>query len=71
MALEQPDLQVTIGTLRLKNPVLTASGTFGYGKEFAALVNLQRLGGIIAKGISLTPVPAIHRREPLRHPAAC
>jgi dihydroorotate dehydrogenase (NAD+) catalytic subunit len=55
MALEQPDLQVTIGTLRLKNPVLTASGTFGYGEEFAALVNLQRLGGIVAKGISLAP----------------
>jgi len=49
------DWQVTIGSLRLKNPVLTASGTFGYGLEFSELVNLSSLGGIIVKGLSLAP----------------
>lgn len=51
------DLQVDIGTLRLRNPVMTASGTFGYAEEFAQLVNLDRLGAIIVKGISLAPRP--------------
>ena len=54
---EQVDLQVSIGPLQLKNPVMTASGTFGYGKEFASLVDLENLGGIIVKGISLAPRP--------------
>ena len=53
----KPDLGVQIGGLKLKNPVMTASGTFGYGEEFADLVNLSRLGGIVAKGISLKPRP--------------
>jgi dihydroorotate dehydrogenase (NAD+) catalytic subunit len=53
----KPDLRVRIGGLELKNPVMTASGTFGYGEEFADLVNLHRLGGIVAKGISLKPRP--------------
>lgn len=51
----QPDLRVTIGDLVFKNPVLTASGTFGYGKEFAPYVNLHHLGGVVVKGISLEP----------------
>lgn len=55
MALEQNALSVNIGSLRLQNPVMTASGTFGYGEEFAALVDLHRLGAIIVKGISLLP----------------
>ncbi len=50
-----PDLRVNIGSLELQNPVMTASGTFGYAREFANLVNLHRLGGIIVKGISLEP----------------
>ena len=50
-----PDLRVSIGSLFLKNPVLTASGTFGYGKEFAPYVNLHYLGGVVVKGISLAP----------------
>jgi len=53
----KPDLRVRLGGLVLKNPVLTASGTFGYGEEFAHLVSLHRLGGIVAKGISLLPRP--------------
>jgi dihydroorotate dehydrogenase (NAD+) catalytic subunit len=52
-----PDLRVDIGSLMLRNPVLTASGTFGYAREFEELVNLHRLGGVIVKGISLEPRP--------------
>ncbi|NIA05777.1 MAG: dihydroorotate dehydrogenase, partial [Proteobacteria bacterium] len=51
------DLRVRIGGLHLQNPVLTASGTFGYGRELTAFVNPARLGGIVAKGISLAPRP--------------
>ncbi len=50
------DLRVSVGTLLLKNPVIAASGTFGYGVEFASLVNLNRLGGIVVKGLSLEPM---------------
>ena len=49
------DLSVQLGGLRLSNPVLTASGTFGYGVEYADLLDLSRLGGICVKGISLEP----------------
>lgn len=48
---------INIGNLKLKNPVMTASGTFGYGVEFADLVNLEDIGGIIVKGTTL------HARE--------
>jgi dihydroorotate dehydrogenase (NAD+) catalytic subunit len=48
-------LAVAIGTLKLKNPVMTASGTFGYGEEYAPYVDLNRLGAIIVKGLSLKP----------------
>ncbi len=50
-----PDLRVNIGSLELQNPVMTASGTFGYAREFETLVNLHRLGGVVVKGISLSP----------------
>jgi dihydroorotate dehydrogenase (NAD+) catalytic subunit len=50
-------MRVNIGALQLRNPVMTASGTFGYGEEFASLVNLSRLGAIIVKGVSLEPRP--------------
>ncbi|MGN0069104.1 MAG: dihydroorotate dehydrogenase [Prevotella sp.] len=49
------DLRVNIKNLALKNPVMTASGTFGYGLEFADLVPLHRIGGIIVKGTTLYP----------------
>ncbi len=52
-----PDLRVRINSLELANPVLTASGTFGYAHEFSNLVRLEQLGGIIVKGISLQPKP--------------
>ncbi len=48
-------LSVNVGGLRLKNPVLTASGTFGYGLEFADFVDLNSLGGFIVKGTTLNP----------------
>ena len=48
-------LNVNIGRLALKNPVMTASGTFGYGTEFADFIDLDRLGGIIVKGTTLMP----------------
>ena len=51
-----PDLSVNIAGIKFKNPVLTASGTFGYGEEFAEFVDLSRLGGVIVKGISLKPI---------------
>ncbi len=49
------NLQVNIGNLSLKNPVMTASGTFGYGEEFADFIDLNRLGGFIVKGTTLHP----------------
>ena len=49
------DLRVNIGALALNNPVMTASGTFGYGLEFADLIPLDGLGGIIVKGTTLKP----------------
>lgn len=49
------DLRTTIGGLSMKNPVMTASGTFGYGVEFADFVNLEDIGGIIVKGTTLLP----------------
>ena len=49
------NLEVKIGELRLKNPVMTASGTFGYGLEFADLMPLDGIGGIIVKGTTLKP----------------
>ncbi|MDD2464998.1 MAG: dihydroorotate dehydrogenase [Desulfobulbus sp.] len=52
-----PDLSVKIGSLSLANPVMTASGTFGYASEFADLVQLDRLGAVAVKGISLEPRP--------------
>ncbi|HCG76837.1 TPA: dihydroorotate dehydrogenase, partial [bacterium] len=51
----KPDLKVNIGRIELKNPVITASGTFGYAGEFEHLIDLNRLGAIIVKGLSLEP----------------
>ena len=56
------NLNVEIGKLKLKNPVLTASGTFGYGVEFADFIDLNRLGGYIVKGTTL------HHREGNAYP---
>lgn len=56
------DLNVNIGKLSLKNPVMTASGTFGYGEEFSDFMDLSRIGGIIIKGTTL------HKREGNAYP---
>ena len=53
---KKPDLSIDFAGIKLKNPVLTASGTFGYGEEFAEFVDLNKLGGVIVKGISLKPI---------------
>lgn len=49
------DLSVEIGGIRLRNPVLTASGTFGYGEEYADFVDFSRIGGIVTKSVTLRP----------------
>lgn len=51
----QPNLKVQIGKLELKNPVMVASGTFGYGEEFSELYDLSKVGAVVTKGISLKP----------------
>jgi dihydroorotate dehydrogenase (NAD+) catalytic subunit len=55
MTTTSPDMTVSIAGLTLKNPVMTASGTFGYGAEYRQLVDLNRVGAIIVKGLSLEP----------------
>jgi dihydroorotate dehydrogenase (NAD+) catalytic subunit len=52
---QTPDLTVDVAGIQLQNPVMTASGTFGYAKEFEELLDLNRLGAIIVKGLSLHP----------------
>jgi len=66
-----PDLRVNIGPLSLANPVMTASGTFGYAREFESLLDLGRLGAIIVKGISLHPRSGNPPPGSLKPPAAC
>ncbi|WP_333653639.1 dihydroorotate dehydrogenase [Dissulfurispira sp.] len=53
--LRTPNLSVDIAGLKLKNPVMTASGTFGYGEEYSEFLDLNRLGAIVVKGLSITP----------------
>jgi len=50
------DLSVAVGRLRFRNPIIAASGTFGYGLEFAHLVDLNKLGGFVTKGLSREPI---------------
>lgn len=50
-----PDMHVQMGRMKMKTPVMVASGTFGYGPEYAPLVDLNQLGGIVVKGIALHP----------------
>jgi dihydroorotate dehydrogenase (NAD+) catalytic subunit len=54
--IRNPDLSVTIGKIRLRNPVIASSGTFGFGEEFEDFFDLNQLGAIIPKGISLRPM---------------
>ena len=50
--MNKPNLQIKIGSMNMKNPVTVASGTFGYGPEYAELVDINALGAITVKGIS-------------------
>ncbi|MCM2264329.1 MAG: dihydroorotate dehydrogenase [Desulfuromonadales bacterium] len=64
MSVKRPNLAVNIAGIQLRNPVMPASGTFGYGEEYAAFFDLKRLGAIITKGLSLNakagnPMPRI------------
>ncbi|MCL2191421.1 MAG: dihydroorotate dehydrogenase, partial [Treponema sp.] len=54
---DSPALSVTIAGVRLRNPVIAASGTFGYGREYAGIIDVSRLGGICTKGLTLNPRP--------------
>lgn len=53
--MRKPDLSVEIAGISLRNPIMTASGTFGYGEEFAEYVDLEKIGAMITKGLSLKP----------------
>ncbi|KAF0221711.1 MAG: dihydroorotate dehydrogenase [Geobacteraceae bacterium] len=53
--MKRPDMSVEIAGINMRNPVMTASGTFGYGEEFAGYVDLETIGAIITKGLSLKP----------------
>ena len=55
MTKKKTNLSVDIGGIKLKNPVMTASGTFGYASEFEHLMDLNRLGAFVVKGLSLEP----------------
>lgn len=64
------DLSVNIGKLQMKNPVMTASGTFGYGEEFADFIDITRIGGIIVRvllftNVKVTRIPAWQRPLPV------
>ena len=64
-----PDLTTKVGNLTLKNPVIGASGTFGYGVEFANLIDLNSIGGFVTKGLSLKPRDG--NRPPRIHETPC
>jgi dihydroorotate dehydrogenase (NAD+) catalytic subunit len=53
--MKKTDLTVEIAGIKMRNPVMTASGTFGYGEEYSSYLNLERLGAIVTKGLSLSP----------------
>ncbi len=57
ISLQKPDMSVTIAGVTFKNPVLTASGTFGSGLEYSEFIDLSRLGGLVTKGVSNVPWP--------------
>lgn len=55
MSIVKPDMSVNLAGIPLRNPVMTASGTFGYGEEFSEYVNLETIGAFVTKGLSLKP----------------
>ena len=57
MIAREPDLSVTLAGVKMQNPVIAASGTFGYGREYSGLLDIAGLGGICTKGLTLNPRP--------------
>jgi dihydroorotate dehydrogenase (NAD+) catalytic subunit len=57
LKISEPELSVTIAGIKLRNPVIAASGTFGYGREYEGLLDISSLGGICTKGLTLEPRP--------------
>src|SRR3954466_14763562 len=53
---QPPDLSIELAGIRLRNPVIAASGTFGYGEEFKRFVDLKRIGAVVVKGTSAQPI---------------
>jgi dihydroorotate dehydrogenase (NAD+) catalytic subunit len=53
--MEKPDLRVNLAGIRMRNPVMVASGTFGYGEEYASLIDVKKLGAIVLKSVTLKP----------------
>jgi dihydroorotate dehydrogenase (NAD+) catalytic subunit len=53
---QPPDLSIELAGIRLRNPVIAASGTYGYGEEFARFVDLKRIGAVVVKGTSARPI---------------
>jgi len=66
--MKKPNLAVDIGGIKLKNPIMVASGTFGYGREFSPFFDVNRLGAVITKGLSLRPT---HGNPPPRTVETC
>ena len=64
-------MRVSFAGMELVNPVIAASGTFGYGIEFEEIVSLERLGAIVTKGISLEPMAGTSRRAWCRRRRGC
>ena len=64
------NLAVEVAGIRFKNPLIAASGTFGYGVEYEGVLDLSRLGGIVSKGLYMEPrdgaPTAPHRGDPVR-----
>jgi len=65
------DLSIEIGKLKLRNPVMTASGTFGYGEEYSEFIDLNRLGAVVVKGSLFCPKKEILRPELWRRQGEC
>jgi len=55
LTMQRPDMSVEIAGIKMRNPVMTASGTFGYGAEFADYLDLEKIGAMVTKGLSLKP----------------
>ena len=64
------NMRVQFAGIELMNPVIAASGTFGYGVEFEEIVSLRRIGGFVTKGISREPMPGNPRHGSSKQPPA-